>query len=274
MFKDIIIEQIKYNNELSSRNDYVSNNKNKRKKFIIRKYSAGIILFDIVKDKNFNNIYNVLLVKKRTTLAFYLFICETFNYKSEESIKNILSKTTFEEKKLIQKLPFDELWRVIWVEPTYYNKNSYEKLKKEYERKFHDKKYLTKILNECESIEIEYSIPRGRIEKKEKPYETAIREFYEETGIKTTQFYPILNFNKAEKIIDNNLEYTYKYFLAITTKNNLEPMLKINNKFQYRELSELKWISMNTIKEIDYNLYLFLRPCVNFIKKNKYYYHC
>ncbi|MDR1418326.1 MAG: NUDIX domain-containing protein [Endomicrobium sp.] len=95
-----------------------------------------------------------------------------------------------------------------------------------------------------------WGFPKGHIEKGETEKETAIREIFEETGIKQLQFdnsfrhedIYIIDDEKTAKL-EYKIEKHVIYFLALA--NNDEILVYDKN-----EISEIRWIDFQKAKEL------------------------
>ena len=104
--------------------------------------------------------------------------------------------------------------------------------------------------------ETEWEFPKGRRNQKEKDLECALREFEEETGIKTLELTIIENILPFEEIFigSNHKSYKHKFFLAYMN-NFVEENNKLSN-FQATEVSKLEWKTLENCLETirPYNL--------------------
>jgi len=252
------------------------------------KNSYGIILIRKKYNKNINqNIYEVLLCKKRTTFGFYDLIINYMQYKSESDIKNLLNMMTIEEKQLLYNInsenidkKFKECWKRIYGCDKIYNRRLYKKYLEIFKITlrindiYKNKKftYIQTLIHDTISNEIPWELPRGRINgHMEKPIDCAIRELFEETDIKNTSYNIIPDFYKSYRIKSDKIIYNYGYYLAIYNKsnNNSKISISLKNKEQIKELSNVKWLSMDIINKIDPNLYTFIKPAIKYIKHYK-----
>jgi ADP-ribose pyrophosphatase YjhB (NUDIX family) len=104
---------------------------------------------------------------------------------------------------------------------------------------------LQTIIDECKNEncvwkEPEWGFPKGRRNSKERDYETALREFEEETGYNKNTLNNFQNIFSFEEIFmgSNYKCYKHKYYLAYMDYNN---SLNPESDFQKSEVSKVEW---------------------------------
>jgi 8-oxo-dGTP pyrophosphatase MutT (NUDIX family) len=156
---------------------------------------------------------------------------------------------SLEEKKMIKKSTFDELWTYLWGEQVGIQYRGEEKISKE---KFEALKHgidtnkmeydLDYIIDSStvEWIETEWGFPKGRRNYQEKDLVCALREFEEETGYLRSNVLLIQNIIPYEEIFtgSNMKSYKHKYFIG-----NIDSCTSPTNEFQHSEVSEISWLS-------------------------------
>lgn len=210
--------------------------------------SIGIIAFRI----NNNNI-ELLLVRRKDSLAFVDFMRGKYNIDNKDYIINLFNYMTINERNFILKNDFDVLWNYLWGKDT---KNQYTNEEKISKYKFDILKNgynynnqiynIEKLINLCDKhyIEPEWGFPKGRRNYQEKDIKCGYREFCEETGYIYSDLHIIYNMLPIEEIFtgSNYKSYKHKYFLAYINHNK-EP----KNMFQINEISTIEWVSINHI---------------------------
>jgi len=211
------------------------------------KVSYGIALcrYNIKK----NNAIETLMIRKKNSYYFVLFVYGKYNIKDKFYIKYMFKNMTFEEKISIMKLNFIELWNKIHVKQTY-NTRDYNKYKKIFDDNFlNNKPFLLSLINKTESSDTLWDIPKGRIEKEETELDCAIREFKEETNIDIKDYKIYANSKPVKEVyIDNNVKYVHYYFIAKLKNNKADSYIDYFNINQLKEVSKIKWISYNEIE--------------------------
>jgi 8-oxo-dGTP pyrophosphatase MutT (NUDIX family) len=103
-----------------------------------------------------------------------------------------------------------------------------------------------------------WSFPKGHLEKGESPIQTALREFYEETG---------LNLKKTpHRILANKNIGNEKYyrFYGIVLKNEEDAVFTINRP---NEILKISWKSLEEIQELHNETNYYIRESYEFMKQ-------
>ena len=219
--------------------------------------SIGIIAFRKAIDD-----YEVLLIKRKDSLAFVDFMRGKYNLEDKKYILNTFEKMTISERNKLLNSDFQSLWNYLWgikIALQYKNEekvsyNKFNKLKEGYKinNEFIN---LESIINECKNnyIEPEWGFPKGRRNFQEKDIMCALREFEEETGYNKTDIITLHNIIPLEEIFtgSNYKSYKHKYFLGFMNNNN-----KPQSIYQTYEISKIEWVSINTATDYlrDYNI--------------------
>lgn len=239
--------------------------------------SFGIIYF------RFNPEFEILMVQRKHTISFIDFIRGNYNPNYFNIMVDMFNTMTIEEKNMLLHESFETIWQIIWTNKIF-NQNSsdykfasrkYNFIQNEFEYNGYKWNVETFILRSTKSIDLEWCIPKGRRNKNENNISCAIREFYEETNIYLdhnkliqepnnainnfeSKFHPIFNYHtyqpityNEEFISNNNICYRYTYFLYESKHHSSDftNKLKIENKFQRVEISNIKWMNMDDLKE-------------------------
>jgi len=237
--------------------------------FIKKKFSFGIACcrYNLVTKKP-----EILMMKKRYTYAFFDFVFAKYKKNDYRRLSKLFNQMSYQEKIDILSLDFNKLWcRIrLKIPPAYiYSRNDhieYNGVKNEWKtymfkkRKFeanfilNDKgKKLRKLINGTSSLDSIWEIPKGRSDQGEKPLNTAIREFKEETDISIKK-YKLLNITPInESYVVNKVRYDHTYFIAVAKKFNWEPRINFKSYEQIVEVENLKWISAEEVKYLNVN---------------------
>jgi 8-oxo-dGTP pyrophosphatase MutT (NUDIX family) len=194
-----------------------------------------------------NDSIQFLMIKRKDSLSYIEFIRGKFSPHDELYISKLLRGMTQNEQHRILTKSFHELWQDIWGETPSIksHKNNYDTSEKRFSQ-LHSKLLQLIKDNPTKWIEPEWGFPKGR----RNPYETdlncAVREFQEETGLNLNDFYIIQNTNYISETFfgSNNIHYCHKYYLAIC-KNSTEVELNMDNLHMTREISDIKWCSLD-----------------------------
>lgn len=206
----------------------------------------------------------VLMIKKKYTYAFFDFVFCKYKKRDEYRLYKLFEQMSLQEKSDILKLDFDKLWCRIRIkipdQPNYNAKNPFIKNKNDAWNTYTNKKNkfnnnfinndkgrrLKKIINGTKSIDYIWEIPKGRPQLNEKPINTAIREFYEETDIGIDKYTFLLHINPiTESYIVNKCQYKHTYFVAVANQFNWDPELNFSSHEQSLEVENIQWVSLD-----------------------------
>jgi len=220
------------------------------------KTSFGIVLYKFINRKLY-----FLLIKRRNTLGFVQFVRGQYSINKPEYIQKLFNVMTEEEIKLIKTRDFKFLWKYLWRISNENNNLSYDyKISlNRYNKINNDESDINInnfIINRTSNyIDQEWGFPKGRKNSCETNVETAVREFYEETGIESTDI-KIVNKKFIESYISyDDVEYKNIYYLA-KYLGNKKIFSVSNRKEQFIEVSDIRlFTSKNAIDAIrDYSL--------------------
>jgi len=203
-----------------------------------------------------NNNTEVLLIRRKDSLAFVDFMRGKYNLEDKLYLINLFDKMTVSERDFILNSEFEELWKYLWGTNI---TNQYKNEEKSSKYKFkqlingiklsNDSYNLEDIINSCTEnyIEPEWGFPKGRRNYQERDMICGLREFEEETGISHTKIDIILNIIPYEETFmgSNYKSYKHKYYLAYMKD------LDNSHNFQKTEISNMKWMTYeNALKHI------------------------
>lgn len=208
--------------------------------------SIGIITIRKIK-----NDIEVLLIRRKDSLAFVDFMRGKYNLEDKNYIVNLLNNMTINERVFILENEFDKMWEYLWNNNV---TNLYKNEEKISKSKFNQLKNgicinnitytLFDFIQLCNKVydEPEWGFPKGRRNFQEKDIVCGLREFEEETGYDRTNLTIINNIIPFEEIFtgSNYKSYKHKYFFGIMY-NNDEP----EHNFQIYEISKIEWVSIN-----------------------------
>ena len=238
--------------------------------------SIGVIAFR----KNESDI-EVLLIRRKDSLAFVDFMRGKYNLEDKNYILNLFEKMTIDERKLILNSEFDTLWGYLWgstIINQYKNEEKISKLKfyklKEGYKINNFMCVLENIITECKTsyTEPEWGFPKGRRNFLEKDIVCGLREFEEETGYNKSNISIISNLIPLEEIFtgSNYKSYKHKYFIGFISDNN-EP----EKNFQIHEISKIEWVNIdianNYIRNYNIEKKNILNELNNLLKTYKVY---
>lgn len=224
--------------------------------------SFGIIIFRIDRESP-----EILMIQRKNSLCYIEFLRGKYNINDNTYITNLFSKCSNHEKQMIRESEFDNLWIDLWTTKKTVNIEIKDYLKKDYENsKFKFNKLLssgkiTLLLDKCNNLyfNTEWEFPKGRRNKNETNFETAKREFTEETGYTDNDYIIIDNINTIheEYKSNNNVKYRHNYNIGYLKNLSKIPYVDEENIVQATEIKDIKWLNKTEALEKirDYHTY-------------------
>ena len=208
-----------------------------------------IMSFGVICYKIDNGIIKYLMIQRKDSLSFMEFIRGKYNTNDIRYLKKLLNCMTSNERQLLRTKSFDEIWVYAW----YQNNTTHIKQTAEYidsKQKF-DTLFVTNILKRLlensftTNIEQEWGFPKGRRKLKERDFDCAVREFCEETRLKSEDIEVLDQVVPFEEIFfgTNNILYKHTYYLAKMKSMDKNVILDYNCVEQMREVRALKWFT-------------------------------
>jgi 8-oxo-dGTP pyrophosphatase MutT (NUDIX family) len=194
----------------------------------------------------------IVLVCKRYTYAYSMFVHGKYKSNDNEEIRGLLNGMTTDEKHDLLSFSFTQIWYRIWLDS---NKKTtfYFVSKNKFETTFllDDGARLRKLISKSTHADRVWEIPKGRKKNKYEPQlECAIREFQEETGIEKKRYRLIPDAVRSYSYEDDNTIYTNVYYLAVAPYN-INLRVNFGLKEQIDEISDIKWIGAAELRYID-----------------------
>jgi 8-oxo-dGTP pyrophosphatase MutT (NUDIX family) len=206
------------------------------------------------------------MVQRKDTLCYTEFVRGKYDIKNIKYISKLLANMTKYEQDNIRVNDFDALWDSMWV-------NNTNNMRKEYNNSISKFKTLHSgykiksnndvidvsldmlITNDCLK-ETEWEFPKGRRKINEKDVVCALREFEEESAIKSSLLLVDDYSKQYEEVFigKNKLRYRNIFYLASYTKNNIHDIFydKLNSD-QIKEIKDVKWFEYDTVCEKIFN---------------------
>ena len=202
-------------------------------------------LFNLFKDK-----IKFLMIQRRHTLGFLEFLRGRYDINIPDSITYLFKQMVEKEIKMIENIPFDELWEETWKYNKFKNSAKYM-----YEYNTSKKKY-SMLVNSSKNYNLDYFIknikplfttpewgfPKGRRNFYEKNYDCATREFIEETGFEENDFVILNKIKPIEERLmgTDGVQYKHIYYPALA-KIYKEPTIDPTNNSQFSEIGNIGW---------------------------------
>ncbi len=232
--------------EMKSTTSYVANGficANFRLKRCCPLTSYGVIAFR--HDPENMSKFQILLIRRKFTMGFMdLIRGRYYNMDVHTIVKTFLSEMTYDEHDKLKSQSFDELWNMVWNQWGDQKLSTREHLKAK-------RKYINipihRLLNEHTGNLYdtpEYGFPKGRKNINEIDMNCAKREFEEETGLKSSQYYLLIAPPTIEEVFvaSNGVLYRHKYYLARVHQSEPEPSVDYDrNPSQIEEIGAVEW---------------------------------
>lgn len=233
---------------------------NTKKQRLVRR-SAGIAC---CRYNTTRKCYEILLVKKRCSYNFVSFVLGYYSKKDEKQLKTLFNGMTHAEKVDIISLKYNQLWYHVMLNyPDYLDINSdrmskgdinaYIRKKNKFESTFvvDGGIKLRSLINGTHNSELLWEIPKGRKSKNELTFDCAMREFKEETNMRSSNYKVITSINPITEIyICTGITYSNKYYVA-ETNIQTDPRMSFVNPHQISEIEDIKWMNTADISICD-----------------------
>ena len=197
-----------------------------------------------------------LLIMRRDSLGFIELMRGRYKVTDIDYIRLHLEGITEEERLKYSQGPFETLWNGMWgLNHSHLYKNEYEIAKAKWEA-IHSgitdasgKLWtIQDILATCGPAQStpEWGFPKGRRDAQESDYVCAMREMYEETGVKESQVVPIQNLEPLVESFfgSNHVHYCHKYYI-VWVPPDLPVEFDSANDHMRREIGDLRWFSLS-----------------------------
>lgn len=203
-----------------------------------------------------NQNLEFLLIQRRDSLGFIELMRGRYKVTDIDYIRLHIGAITEKERNKYSEGPFEVLWSGMWgLDHSHLYKNEYEIAKGKWEQ-IHNGvtdmggKFWTiaDIIASAPAPPLtpEWGFPKGRRDAQESDYVCAMREMYEETGVRESQVIPIQNLEPLVESFfgSNHVHYCHKYYIVW-----VPPEVRVEfddaNDTMRREIGNLKWFSLN-----------------------------
>jgi len=202
-----------------------------------------------------NQELEFLLIQRRDSLGFIELMRGRYKVTDIDYIRLHMNGITESERKKYCDGPFEDLWNGMWgLDHSHLYKNEYETAKGKWEQIHKGVTDATgklwtsyDISKTCEPAfsTPEWGFPKGRRDSQESDYVCAMREMFEETGVKECDVIPIQN---LEPLIEsffgsNHVHYCHKYYL-VWVPRDITIEFDTGNENMRKEIGDLRWMSL------------------------------
>lgn len=210
--------------------------------------SYGIIAVRFTMDED-RRIPEYLLIRRRDSLGYIDFLRGKYSLSDDTYIQVLINQMTCNERNRLLGSPFDGLWTNLWnAQNTRQYRSEYEHAKRTFERIKTtgdvNGKQLHKYISDATTTweDPEWGFPKGRRSPQESERDCAIREFCEETGLRSKDL--CVKLDEAPECEEycgtNGVHYRHKYYMGDCIS---DVAVNTNNKIQTREIGAIGWFS-------------------------------
>ncbi len=202
-----------------------------------------------------NQELEFLLIQRRDSLGFIELMRGRYKLNDIDYIRLHMNGITEEEREKYCVGPFETLWNGMWgLDHSHLYKNEYTTAKAKWEQinkgvpdaagRIWTSRDIKASCNEAYATP-EWGFPKGRRDSQESDYICAMREMYEETGVKECD---VISIQNLEPLVEsffgsNHVHYCHKYFL-VWVPRELPVEFNKENDHMLREIGDLKWMTL------------------------------
>ena len=228
--------------------------------------SYGIILYTIT-----DQTIKYVIICRKHSIGYIEFIRGNYKIDNINYLYTIFDIMTTKELCDIQTLTFKELWNNLWNYKNHINIEFKKSKQKFYDLK--NNKYsitLEKLIHHSNNhyLTPEWGFPKGRKNLNETTIDASIREVYEETNIKSSNYTFTLNVKQEPVIFTeeykafNNKIYNLSYFLGELNKDII-----FSDAFNEHQKNEISDIGLYTLQEIKEKIRPYYNEKIKLIQK-------
>lgn len=198
-----------------------------------------------------------LLVRRRVSIGFIEIMRGKYENRDTAGIQALVDQATVDERQQLLTRAFPDLWRDLWNGPASRRYHAeYEQAKAKFDV-LRSRGALAAAVAASTTTwaEPEWGFPKGRRSSAESELACALRETYEEAGVRKSDLRVVDNEPLLEEYTGSNgISYRHRYWLAEappTLSVAMDPM----NVDQIREISDVRWCSLEDGLQLirDYN---------------------
>lgn len=198
-----------------------------------------------------------LLVRRRVSIGFIEIMRGKYNPAVAMEVQVLVDQATIKEREQLKSQPFASLWRDLWNgAATRRYHAEYEQARAKFES-IRERGLLAAAIRASTTTwaEPEWGFPKGRRSSTETELTCALRETYEEAGVRREDLQIVDDMPLLEEYKGSNgISYRHRYWLAEAPASlvvRMDPM----NVDQQREISDVRWCSFEEAQELirDYN---------------------
>ena len=214
--------------------------------------SLGIIAFRRIGAGAYDGAgaYEWLLIRRRDTLGFIEIMRGKYELRDEAGIQSLIDQTTLSERARLCSLEFPELWRELWNGPASRRyRTEYEQARAKFDVLRSGEGGRRSLAAYCAAsgtawAEPEWGFPKGRRSSSETELACALRETWEEAGVRAVDLRVLPGEPLVEQFVGSNgVAYRHRYWLAEAAER-LTVGVDPANPDQQREVSAVRWCGL------------------------------
>jgi len=184
-----------------------------------------------------------LLVRRRVSIGFIEIMRGKYENRDTAGIQSLVDQATLEERTMLLTKSFADLWRELWNGPA---SRRYQAEYDQSKAKFDVLRTRGTLATLCAAsttawTEPEWGFPKGRRSSMESEIACALRETYEEAGVRKQDLHILEGGPLMEEYRGSNgICYRHRYWLA-EAPVTLEVRMDNTNIDQQREISDVRW---------------------------------
>ena len=188
-----------------------------------------------------------LLVRRRVSIGFIELMRGKYEPRDTPGLQSLVDQATVAERDQLLRRDFTDLWKSLWngaLTRRYMAEYEHAKAKFDVIR---SRGTLAAAVASSQTTwtEPEWGFPKGRRSSSESEMTCALRETEEEAGVPRRLLKPLEGESPVleEYVGSNGVRYRHKYWLT-EAPMNLEVRLDPTNEEQIREISDVRWCSI------------------------------
>jgi 8-oxo-dGTP pyrophosphatase MutT (NUDIX family) len=199
-----------------------------------------------------------LLVRRRVSIGFIEIMRGKYMSGAMAEIQVLVDQATVTERDQLLQRPFATLWRDLWNgAATRRYHAEFEQARAKFEA-IRGRGLLEKAIKASRTAwaEPEWGFPKGRRSSTETEVACALRETYEEAGVRGKDLRIVDDMPLLEEYTGSNgVSYRHRYWVA-EAPASLEVCMDPMNIDQQREISDVRWCTFETAMNLirDYNV--------------------
>jgi 8-oxo-dGTP pyrophosphatase MutT (NUDIX family) len=203
-----------------------------------------------------NEDLEFLLIQRRDSLGFIELMRARYKINDVDYIILHLKGITEHERQKYRNGPFEEVWNSMWgLNHSHLYKNEYETARGKWETihkgvmdangKFWTVDDMIAAAGPAQATP-EWGFPKGRRDAQESDFVCAMREMYEETGVREEQVIPIQNLEPlVESFLGtNHVHYCHKYTI-VWVPASVKVEFTMENDHMRREIGDIQWLKLD-----------------------------